>query len=112
MDAYATDPQALDKLGNSIQHRLDAYNPMYYLLPYNDGYQTATVAPYWRIRTGLSQGDTVTTVEMNLALALDNYDGVEGVDFATVWGQGHTMAERSGNSTDNFIAWVAGIAPQ
>ena len=28
------------------------------------------------------------------------------VDFATVWGQGHTMAERTGSSTENFIAWV------
>lgn len=43
---------------------------------------------------------------MNLTLALENYDGVESVDFETVWGQGHTQAERTGNSTDNFIAWV------
>ena len=33
---------------------------------------------------------------------------VEDVDFATVWGQGHTMAERTGSSTENFIAWVNG----
>ena len=25
---------------------------------------------------------------------------------ATVWGQGRTMAERTGSSTANFIAWV------
>jgi len=28
------------------------------------------------------------------------------VDFATVWGQGHTMAERTGDGAANFIAWV------
>ena len=28
------------------------------------------------------------------------------VDFDTVLGQGHTEAERTGNSTENFIAWV------
>lgn len=39
-------------------------------------------------------------------LALENYDGVEDVEFTTVWAQGHTEAERTGNSTDNFIAWV------
>ena len=33
-------------------------------------------------------------------------DSVEDVDFATVWEQGHTMAERTGSSTDNFIEWV------
>ena len=43
---------------------------------------------------------------MNLALALEKYDTVESVDFETVWGQGHTKAESSGNSTDNFIDWV------
>ncbi|MBI5296196.1 MAG: esterase [Chloroflexi bacterium] len=106
VDAYAADLLALDKFGNSIQYRLNAYNPMYYLLPYYAGYQTAAVAPHWRIRTGIMQGDTATTVEMNLALALENYSGVESVDFATVWGQAHTKAERSGDSTANFIAWV------
>ena len=82
------------------------YNPMYYLLQYYAGYKTSTVAPHWRIRTGIDQGDTASTVEVNLALALEKYSGVKDVDFATVWAQGHTMAERTGNSTDNFIAWV------
>ncbi len=109
VDAYASDLQALDQLGNSIQYRMNMYNPMYYLLAYYDGYQTAAVAPYWRINTGIQQGDTANTVEMNLALALEAYPGVEDVEFTTVWGQGHTMAERTGNSTDNFIAWVTEI---
>lgn len=109
VDAYSSDLQALDKLGNSIQYRQNMYNPMYYLLPYYEGYQTSTPATYWRIRTGIEQGDTATTVEMNLALALENYDGVDSVDFATVWNQGHTMAERSGDSTTNFINWVIEI---
>lgn len=26
--------------------------------------------------------------------------------YKTVWGQGHTQAERTGSSTENFIAWV------
>jgi hypothetical protein len=108
--AYAEDVQAVDKLGQSIQERVNAYNPMYYLLPAYAGYQTATVAPYWRIRTGIMQGDTATTVELNLALALGSYAGVQAVDFATVWGQGHTMAERTGNATDNFVAWVGEVA--
>lgn len=109
VEAYATDLKAVDKLNNGIQYRMNMYNPMYYLIPYYEGYQTSTVAPHWRIRTGINQGDTATTVEMNLALALQNYKGVSDVDFATVWGQAHVMAERTGTSTDNFIAWVTGI---
>lgn len=103
-EAYANDLQKTDALGNTVAYRLNMYNPMYYLEDYYDGYQTANVASYWRIRTGINQGDTALCTEVNLALALQNY-GVD-VDFATVWGQGHVEAERTGNSTDNFIAWV------
>jgi cytidylate kinase len=31
---------------------------------------------------------------------------VENVDFETIWEQGHEPVERTGSSTDNFIAWV------
>jgi len=109
VDAYAADLKALDKLGNSIEYRMNAYNPMYYLLPTYQGYQTSTVATHWRINTGIKQGDTANTVEMNLALALKNYASVKDVEFTTVWGLGHTMAERSGDSTSNFIAWVVKV---
>ncbi|WP_210115780.1 hypothetical protein [Acidipropionibacterium timonense] len=50
------------------------------------------------------QGDTASTTEVNLALALANL-GLD-VDFATVWGLGHTQAETTGDATTNFIAWV------
>jgi endo-1,4-beta-D-glucanase Y len=83
--------------------RLDMYNPMYYLSSYYQGYKTSSVAPYWRIRTGINQGDTALTTETNLSLALGQYSGVKNVDFATVWAQAHTMAERTGDSTTNFI---------
>lgn len=109
VEAYATDLQAVDKLGNTIQSRVDMYNPMYYLLPYYKGYGTTTVAKYWRINTGIKQGDTANTVEMNLALALGSYEGVKDVQFTTVWGQGHVMAERTGDSTTNFITWVTAV---
>lgn len=62
------------------------------------------MAKYFRIRTGLSQGDTAVCTEVDLALALTAY-GCD-VDFATVWGVGHTKAERTGSSTENFISWV------
>ena len=64
------------------------------------------MAQYWRIRTEIAQSDTALSTEVNLALALENYDGVEDVDFETVWGEGHTQAERTGDSTTNFIEWV------
>lgn len=102
--AYAEDLARVDALGTSVTGRVNMYNPLYYLSAYYDGYRTSTVADHWRIRTGINQGDTALTTEVNLALALKGY-GVE-VDFETVWGQAHVEAERTGNSTENFIAWV------
>lgn len=103
---YANDMTNVDKFGNSSEYRQNMYNPMYYLSDYYEGYQTSNVASHWRIHTGIEQGDTALTVETNLALALKNYSGVEDVEFETVWGQGHTKAERTGDSTENFIKWV------
>lgn len=104
-DAYAVDMARTDALGNTVAYRMNMYNPMYYLDRYYGGYGTTDVAKYWRIRTGINQGDTSLTTEINLALALEHYANVS-VDFETVWGMGHTMAERTGDATGNFIEWV------
>ena len=105
-DAYAEDLAKTDSAGNTAETRVNMYTPLYYLLESSEGYETSAAAKYWRIRTGINQGDCALSTEMNLALALENYEAVESVDFETVWGQGHTQAEREGNSTENFIAWV------
>ncbi len=105
-DAFTTDLQKKDSAGNTAETRVNMYTPLYYLMDAYEGYQTSSVAKYWRIRTGVFQGDTSITTETNLALALENYSGVKSVDFATVWGMKHVMAERTGDSTANFIQWV------
>lgn len=103
---YAADLSRTDAAGYTSEQRLNMYTPLYYLLESEAGYGTSSVADYWRIRTGIAQSDTSLTTEWNLALALEQYDGVKDVDFATVWGQQHTKAERAGDSDANFIQWV------
>lgn len=103
---FEEDLQKTDIIGYTAAQRLNMYTPLYYLLESEDGYRSSTPARHWRIRTGIAQSDTSLTTEVNLALALRNYDGVESVDFETVWGQKHVKAERTGDSTTNFIAWV------
>ena len=102
--AFAEAMEKTDSEGKTVTERGNMYNPLYYLSSYYDGYQKSTVANYWRIRTGIAQSDTSLTTEVNLALALKNYGA--DVDFATIWGEGHTMAESTGDSTTNFIEWV------
>ena len=108
--AYDSDFAQRDNAGEDVAWRVDAYNPLYFLSPAFDGYRRSHVAPHWRIRTGIMQGDTANTTEINILLALRNY-GVRDVDFATVWAQAHTTAETTGDSTSttNFIAWVQSI---
>lgn len=106
--AYDSDFAQKDSVGKDILWRGDAYNPLYFLSPAFDGYRRSRVAPHWRIRTGIMQGDTANTTEINVQLALLNY-GVRDVDFATVWAMAHTMAERTGDATANLISWVESI---
>ena len=106
-DDYADDLALTDSLGTDAETRVSMYTPLHYLLASQDGYGQSVPAKHWRIRTGITQGDTALTCELNLALAAQAHPGVESVDFATVWGQGHTEAERSGSATDNFISWIA-----
>ncbi|WP_314330191.1 tannase [Abiotrophia defectiva] len=111
---FESDLAKTDGLGKTIAERQDLYNPMFYLTSAYSGFQTSKPAPHWRIRSGLSQGDTALTVETNLALALENQanGAVKSVDFATVWGQGNTTAERTGHASANFIQWVQEIVAQ
>ncbi|MBR7833419.1 hypothetical protein KDL01_09090 [Actinospica durhamensis] len=106
--AYDSDFAQRDDAGKDVAWRVDAYNPLYYLSPAFGGYRQSQVAPHWRIRTGIMQGDTANTTEINVLLALQNY-GIRNVDFATVWALPHTEAERTGDPTTNFIDWVESI---
>lgn len=112
INEYDSCLRALDKFGVGIMARVNMYNPLYYLLPYYYGYGRSHVAGYWRINSGIEQGDTAITIEMNLALALKNHGVVKDVEFQAVWAQGHTQAERSGDATENVIAWVISCAGQ
>ena len=107
---FDADLTMVDQFGKDLDTRIAMYTPMYYLLSNNTYYPgggagSSTVAPHWRIRTGIKQGDTSLCTEINLALALQAY-GITDVDFETIWGQGHTQAEDEGDATDNFIEWV------
>ena len=102
--AFAEDLSTEDAVGHTVEYRLNMYSPLYYLLSGSEGYQSSNVATYFRINTGLWQSDTAVNTEANLVLALQNYGS--SVDYSFVWGQEHTKAERSGDSTTNFIEWV------
>lgn len=101
----------VDAVGRTVQERVMMYSPLFYLINnttyyYGGGSGSSTVAPFWRIRTGIKQSDAPLNTEINLALALRNYNGVNNVDFETIWGQAHVQAEDTGSANVNFIQWV------
>lgn len=104
--AYEGDMNNVDALHVDTLTRQLMYDPMTFILVPEGEKKPSTLAKHWRIHTGISQGDTALTTEVNLALALKQRKDVEDVDFATVWEKKHTMAERTGSSTENFIQWV------
>ena len=106
LSEFKKDLVKTDSQNNSIQTRVDMYNPMYYLCDYYNGSGSSDVAQYWRINTGIEQGDTSQCVDVNLYLAVLSKVGSDNVEFSTVWAHGHTRAERTGSSNGNFISWV------
>ena len=102
---YAHDIKVTDQFNYTVEDRVNMYNPMYYLCDYYNS-STSNPAKHWRINSGIEQGDTATTVESNLALALNQSGKTDSVELNVVWGQGHTQAERSGDATSNFISWI------
>ena len=104
--AYEGDMNNEDALHTPSLARQLMYDPMTFVLVPEGEKKPSTLARHWRIHTGISQGDTSLNTEMNLALALKGRGDVDDVDFATVWNKKHTLAERTGSSIDNFIAWV------
>ena len=102
-----------DAAGKTVEERLMMYTPLYYLIDNSTYYSgggsgSSDVAKYWRIRSGITQGDAPLCTEADLALALYNHADVDSVNFETIWAQGHTEAEDSGSASTNFIAWVEG----
>jgi hypothetical protein len=103
---WAEDLKKVDTLKSSMEARMNMVNPLYFVSGHYEGFGTASVAPHWRINSGLFQTDTSLCTELNLALALQHYEGVADVALNPVWGQGHVLAEYSGSAEENLIAWV------
>lgn len=99
-DAYSADVEMNDELGNSQGVRLSMYNPMYYVSPYYEGYQTATVAKHWNIQTDIKKNESLLTTQVNLALALENAEFVNDVEYSVIYGV------ETSNTVKDFIEFV------
>lgn len=104
--AWVVDLAKTDSLNTPMSKRVDMMNPLFWLSGAYDGYGQATVAPFWRVNEGLFDGEAPLPCALNMVLALRKYDGVSGVTYTPVWGQGHVLAERSGSATSNLVSWV------
>lgn len=109
---WESDLAEVDALEVDMATRMNMFNPLYFISGSYEGFGSSTVAPHWRINSGLFQTDTSLCTELNLALALQHYEGVSDVALNLVWGQGHVLAEVSGTAEENIIAWIAGCCKE
>lgn len=108
--AWTSDLEQLDSLDTSIAIRCSMYDPLYFVSGSEDGFGKAEVAPHWRINVGIAQTTTPLTASINLALALEAYDGVDDVAFTSVWAAPRSLAERGGVSApEAFTGWVSSL---
>ena len=107
---WTSDLNKADTLENDIPTRVDMFNPLYFTSASYKGYQTASVAPYWRINEGAQNTDTSICTSFNLGLSLKHFSGVSSVDYTLVWDKGHVLAERTGNATANLVSWIVSSA--
>ena len=110
VSAFRGDLAETDVLDVDVAHRVAMSDPLHYLLS-GEEETSATIAPHWRINTGLFQAETTLVGEANLAFALAANEAVEDVSFTAVWGAGLELAERSGDAQDNLISWMCACCP-
>jgi hypothetical protein len=102
-DLAETDAQDM-----TVELRVALSDPLALLERADGQEEPATVAPYWRINTGLFQAQTTLVGELNLARALAGRDDVARVDFQAVWEAGFSPCERTGEPQDKLVAWIRG----
>ena len=95
-----------DKNGYATIKRADMYNPLYYLLPSYEGYNTTDVAEFWYIRSGLFQTKYPVISAINLILAVEKMKNVKYVDKQIVWGMGD-VERITDENRKSFINWIA-----
>lgn len=109
--AWRGDLVEQDVLEKTVAERVEMSDPLALFKSITKEGQTAGVAPYWRLRTGLFQSETTLVGEMNLALALAAHRDVWDVSYETVWGAGFGLVERQGDPQDNLVAWIKECCP-
>lgn len=104
--SFVIDDESADEYDYTVTDRMDICDPFYYLRDSEEGYGTSCTAKYWRICTGLTQGEVPLTSVINLANVVEEYGHAESLDLCAVWQQGFEAAERTGSGDENFAEWV------
>lgn len=100
--SWSSDLEQTDSFGNTVEERVNMYNPLYYLCRCYGGYGSSMVAANWNIESSISQGDPSFLGEMNLTLALHATGGVNSVNLSLPWEQNVSNPDHAAS----FVTWV------
>ncbi len=82
---------------------LEIMSPINYILETDEMYEGATMAPYWRLRIGSSDGDHGAPAAWLIAEGLEANHPEVNVDMAISWGMGHGQAELTDQDLYDYI---------
>lgn len=112
-EAYEQDLDATDSEGVSTKVRARLFNPMFFASGGYEGFESATVAPYWRVRVSVGPGATglnaLLATRANLACSLVAREDVSSVDFSATWTTEESAAEETDALQENVVSWIQSI---
>lgn len=110
VSAWRGDLVETDALEYTVTQRVGMSDPLSFLRSTAEE-KGVSVAPHWRINTGLFQSKTTLVGELNLACALRAHKAVDDVALQAVWNAGFGLAERDGDPEVRLVEWICSCCP-
>ena len=84
-------------------YMLEVMSPINYIVE-AEGFDGATVSPYWRLRVGSEDGDHGAPAAWLIAEGLKKYQPGADVSVGIAWGMGHSLSELTEQDLYDYVA--------
>ncbi len=88
-------------------YMLEVMSPINYVVG-TEGFEDATISPYWRLRVGSEDGDHGAPAAWLIAQGLEAYTDAD-VSVGIAWGMGHSLAELTEQDLYNYISAIMAV---
>ena len=92
-------------ISDDSSYMLEVMSPINYIVG-SEGFEGASIAPYWRLRVGSSDGDHGAPAAWLIAQGLEKYHPEVGVSVGIAWGMGHSLSELTEQDLYDYISGI------